>query len=418
LEAAPPATRNSFAADLRDALAVADEANTPKTDAGRDKIFGLWTSFCQSVTVRPDLSDMQGQETKLTYIMVFGLRYQREGQKNKSVTAGTVTDTILAVGKGIADLGQPDPRKQVQGEKRNHPLLAAFLRGLAKSDDPTKRSYPANITIIENLYHVLDTNHPVKGQANQHVINLTIAAYYWLLRPAEYTDSRDAGRSQAFHFRDVFFSIAMPNAPDKMVNATDRSLNDVEESRVRIATLTFTDQKNCVRGEKISQRATDNPDLCPCISIFRITQHLREHNAPPATRLCDYYDSHGNLSSIKPGFITNGLRWSARHLKQYTGIDPFLLSARSLRPGGATALLCANIDSDVIMLLGRWKSNAMFRYLRVQALAHSVNLAQKMLDHGKYTFAPSVYTKLADMPLPRETPVAFAEVLNHLEIED
>ena len=138
MEAAPPAIRNSFAADLRDVLAVADEANTPKTDAGRDKIFGLWTSFCQSVTVRPDLSDMQGQETKLTYIMVFGLRYQREGQKNKSVTAGTVTDAILAVGKGIDDLGQPDPRKQVQGEKQNHPLLAAFLRGLAKSDDPTK----------------------------------------------------------------------------------------------------------------------------------------------------------------------------------------------------------------------------------------------------------------------------------------
>jgi hypothetical protein len=60
----------------------------------------------------------------------------------------------------------------------------------------------------------------------------------------------------------------------------------------------------------------------------------------------------------------------------------------------------------------------MFRYLRVQALAHSVNLAQKMLDHGKYTFAPSVYTKAADMPLPRETPVAFADVLSHLEIED
>jgi hypothetical protein len=166
LETAPPATRNSFTADLRAALAVADDANTPKTDAGRDKIFGLWTSFCQSLSVRPDLSDMQGQETNLTYIMVFGLRYRREGQKNKSVTAGTVTDAVLAVGKGIANLGQPDPRKQVQGEKRNHPLLAAFFRGLAKSDDPTKRSYPANITIIEHLYHVLDTNHPVEGQAN------------------------------------------------------------------------------------------------------------------------------------------------------------------------------------------------------------------------------------------------------------
>jgi len=41
-----------------------------------------------------------------------------------------------------------------------------------------------------------------------------------------------------------------------------------------------------------------------------------------------------------------------------------------------------------------------------------------MLDHGSYTFAPSVYTADADMPLPTQTPVAFADVINHFEIDD
>ena len=203
-----------------------------------------------------------------------------------------------------------------------------------------------------------------------------------------------------------------------MYAATDPSLNDVLESQIFAGSLTFADQKNGVRGEQVAQRATCDPDLCPAKALFRLTQHLRDHKAPPSTPLCAYYDSHNRLSYVKSTFITNGLRHAAGNLEQFTGIDRFLLSARSLRPGGATALLCAGIDSDVIKLLGRWKSDAMFRYLRIQAHIHKSNIAQLMLDHGSYTFAPGVFVEAADMPLPNETPRAFADVLNHFEIDD
>ena len=133
--------------------------------------------------------------------------------------------------------------------------------------------------------------------------------------------------------------------------------------------------------------------------------------------LCAYYDSHGRLSYITSTHITNGLRHAMIALQEYTGIEPSLLSVRSLHPGGATALLCAGIHSDVIMLLGRWKSDAMFRYLRIQAHTLTTNLSQQMLDHGSYTFAPGAYTA-HNQPLPREAPRAFAAVLNHFDIDD
>jgi hypothetical protein len=69
-------------------------------------------------------------------------------------------------------------------------------------------------------------------------------------------------------------------------------------------------------------------------------------------------------------------------------------------PWGATALLRAGIDSDVIKLLGQWKSNAMFRYLRIQAHIHQDNISQQMLDHGFYTFAPGKFVMAANMPSP------------------
>jgi len=353
-------------------------------------------------------------------MLVFGLRYRQTGQQNHSVRADTVESALLAVGAGIANLGQPDPRKTIAGGKSNHPLLASFLKSLRNQDDPAKRSYPANIPVIRQLYEVLDQTDPVDGLANQHVINLTIIAFYWLLRPAEYTYSRDADkkRSQAFRLCDTTLTVRLANGAERTYFGTDSSLNEVEETAVLSGTLIFTDQKNGVRGEQVAQRATSDPLLCPAKALFRLTKHLRLNGAPSTTPLCAYYDSHKRLSYVKSTFITNGLRHSANSLKALSGIDPFLLSARSLRPGGATALLCAGIDSDVIKLLGRWKSDAMFRYLRIQSHVANSNIAQKMLDNGSYTFAPGVYTADADMPLPEQTPAAFAQVLNHFEIDD
>ena len=87
-------------------------------------------------------------------------------------------------------------------------------------------------------------------------------------------------------------------------------------------------------------------------------QHLRNHDTPPSTPLCTYYNGTGQPQQSSPSLITNALRHAAIDVQHLTGIDPFLISARSLRPGGATALLCAGIDPDVIQLLGRWKSDA------------------------------------------------------------
>ena len=122
----------------------------------------------------------------------------------------------------------------------------------------------------------------------------------------------------------------------------------------------------------------------------------------------------------KPQFITNALRHSATALQHITGIDPSCISTRSLRPGGATALLCANIDKDAIQLLGRWKSDAMLRYLCIQAATHAHNYAQRMLDHGKYTFTPQAFLN-ENLWLPNEAPEAVcnaAAVLQHGEIHD
>ena len=185
---------------------------------------------------------------------------------------------------------------------------------------------------------------------------------------------------------------------------------------IECGVLTFTDQKDGVRGEQVGHKATNDPRLCPCKALSRLARRLRSINAPSDTPICSYLAHDGKLRLLKSTIITNALRHAAASVESSTGISPWLLSARSLRPGGATALLCAGVDKDAIQLLGRWKSDAMLRYLRIQAHTVSAHFSQNVLDHGGYTFAPGTYAQPAGDPLPEQTPPEFLAVLQHTEV--
>lgn len=406
MAAAPTAARDGYESDLRSALALAGRAHVPKTVQARNNIFGEWSRFCASLRIPPDLRTVTDPETKLCHLLVFGLRYRTSGKTGHPVRAGSVEDALLAVGKGISDLGCPDPRKEAPGSQRNHPLLSSFLKAMRDEDDPASRSYPANITIIRQLFEILDTDHAIHGQANRHAIDLTIVGFFWLLRPAEYLATATTGRSQAFRLQDISFTVQ-----GKLYAAADTALNDLSLDAYEFASLTFNDQKNGVRGEQVGHKATTDDRLCPCKALARLARHLRLHNAPIDSPISTYWDGHGRLHQADSSLITNGLRHAAESLKHLTGIDPSLLSTRSLRPGGATALLCAGVDKDIIQLLGRWKSDAMFRYLRVQATSSSGQYSQRMLDHGTYTFAPQAPSHPGELPVPVQAPPAFLQAL-------
>jgi hypothetical protein len=54
------------------------------------------------------------------------------------------------------------------------------------------------------------------------------------------------------------------------------------------------------------------------------------------------------------------------------------------------ALLCAGVDGDRIRMIGRWRSDEMYRYLHLQAQPAVMNgLAAAMLRGGTFRLTPS-----------------------------
>jgi hypothetical protein len=215
----------------------------------------------------------------------------------------------------------------------------------------------------------------------QAVADMICLAFFFLLRPGEYTGT--PSDTTPFTLQDVQCWIGQ-----QCYQAAHIPVDELP--RVTFITLTLTTQKNGVRGEVIGLSRSGNPVLCPVAVITRRVAHLRHHHAPPMQPLASYYENGSpTIHLIKPADITTALRLSTTIIGPTVGFLPTDIPARSLRASGAMALLCTQVDSDVIWLLGRWRSDEMLRYLHVQAEPVMRDFARRMLVGGSFTLIPN-----------------------------
>ena len=126
-----------------------------------------------------------------------------------------------------------------------------------------------------------------------------------------------------------------------------------------------------------------HPMACPVRALQRRVSYLRAHRAPPDTP----------ITAIKVGadWVVPKSSQLTAMLRRAVGTIPSIgytaqdVSPRSLRSGGAMALLLSGEDKLVIQMMGRWKSDAIFTYLHSTALPLIKNHSMKMLRHGKFT---------------------------------
>ena len=205
-------------------------------------------------------------------------------------------------------------------------------------------------------------------------------AFYFCLRPGEYTGT--TSDDQAFALDDVAFYIGSR----RLINA---SASSAEISAATSLQLTFTTQKNGTKGDIIAHSRSGDPLCCPVTSAARQLLHLRDNGTYDGSlKLVSYRKSSGRIVRITASMVTATMRWHAAVLQPTTGISPRTLSARSLRAGGAMALLQGRCDSNVIKLLARWHSDAMMRYLHQQSIPLFSRLAALMFNNGSYSFLP------------------------------
>ena len=380
----PPEQRDEIRADLSLLRAAFDAGVVPSRARSQDSSWAIWTNFCRALGTDPTLADV---DDPVLLLQLFAQRYRdgRIAPRQNPVRSRTVEDALRAVGQGFARVGAPDPRLNESGHLDFR--LLRQLKGYTRADPPPARVKPIPVSVIIHALNVAATSNTPDSWA---VTDMACTAFFFLLRPGEYTST--PSDTKPFHLCDVQLFIGMARLD--LLSASDADLN-----AATFTSYTFTNQKNGVRGEVIGLGRSGSPLACPVLATVRRLLHLRAHNASPNTPLATYYrTSHGRTTRhpVTPPDITAILRMSVHALGPTLGFLPSDITARSLRAGGAMALLLAQVDTDIIRLIGRWRSDEMLRYLHLQAQPVMLNFARRMLQAGVYTILPG-----HDVPNPQ-----------------
>jgi hypothetical protein len=132
-----------------------------------------------------------------------------------------------------------------------------------------------------------------------------------------------------------------------------------------------------------------NPQLCPVISLCNRILHARIHNADLTTPIARYFD-RGKWHNVTSTHISTTLNKAAvTFLGPTLGFLASYVSARSLRAAGAMTLLCTHVDTEIIRLVGWWRSDEMLHYLHVQAKPTMRGFSARMLQHGSFVLLPN-----------------------------
>jgi len=371
-----PATADAFRSDLRLATHACRAAVGSQRTSSHDDTWALWLTFCAQHHVDALLATVTDP---IPYLQVFAQRY-RDGRLAKNglpVRSRTVEDTLRAIGQTMASMGAPD-RRLIAPNTLDY-RLSQQLAGWRRADPAPQRVTPASLRLIDHA-HALAILSPSPLQ--HAVVDMAYIAFFYLNRPGEYAQPTSPDcLSAPFRLCDVEFSIGL-----RVFNASVASLDDIRHAT--FASLIFSNQKNAVRGEKIGHARTGHTSSCPVLALIRRVLHLQQHQAPPTTPLYLSFLPSGNMAPVTSARVTAMLRLSATALYLTLGINPLRVSARSLRAGGAMALLCARVDTNIIRLVGRWRSDEMLRYLHLQAYPLMRTFARRMCDAGSFSLLP------------------------------
>jgi hypothetical protein len=135
------------------------------------------------------------------------------------------------------------------------------LRHYSKVDPPPRRVVPIPIQVLCHLTQAAHDD-PNATESCKAVGDLVISAYYFLMRPGEYCTTSGKDASHPFHTDKV--KLWWGGRQLDLATATDNDL-----LTATFCMLTFSDQKNANRGEKVGHGTSGDPFFCPVHALAR-----------------------------------------------------------------------------------------------------------------------------------------------------
>jgi len=171
-----------------------------------------------------------------------------------------------------------------------------MLDGYRKVDPPTRKKLPVQADVVELLVDA--AYHQGSSLGQQAVTDLTLIAFYYLLRIGEYTikgSRNNTKQTVQFKYEDVSF---FKKNSRGSLRCLPRDASDVLIMTADSATLKLDNQKNGWKGVCVYHETNGNKMHCPVRALARRYIHLRAWGADSKTFLSAYYDDAGKRADV------------------------------------------------------------------------------------------------------------------------
>lgn len=274
-----------------------------------------------------------------------------------------------------------------------------MLDGWRKMDPPTQKMLPVEVDVVEHL-----VDKAQNGKLNEHeraVADLTMIAFYYLLRVGEYTvkgtgpQEPGATQTQPFKMKDIAFFGRNSRGRLYRIPPNAREFDILHATN---ATMKLDNQKNGWKGVCVNHEHNGNERLCGVRALARRYLHIRGNTSAGTTSLSTYF-VNGKKYSVTQQDISEAVKMAATacDYPATRGTPISLINTHSLRIGGACALALAGYSDTQIQKMGRWRGATFKEYVRenLSNYAEGMSTAMKKV-HGFVNIDTGTYTDVSD----------------------
>jgi len=336
----------------------------------RERYWRHWREFLPA-SIDPHLQNVDEQE-QLMVLQAFARR-AREGAfgRGKQVKNGSVQAAIGAVAKTVELAGNPNPLHK-PGTTNYYAALAQQTKTYKREDPATEKQLAVPIDVPNHVFLATRNGTNAKEKA---IGELTLIAFYFLLRVGEYTyHGTGKRRTQQFRLGDIKF----------FTKNTMVSIEHLQQQAkdITLVSMTIDNQKNGQRGQTLSHHAIyEDKGCCPVQALVSRILDMMAMGATTDTLICSFKNVKSMAwQFIRSTDIENAVKAavSTLGLEKKGGYTVKQVGSHSLRAGGAMALYLTKHSPMEIQHAGRWTSNTFLEYIHSQLDVSSKGLAQAM----------------------------------------
>jgi hypothetical protein len=270
---------------------------------------------------------------------------------------------------------------------KNNPTIIATKRGIAnsyrcltgnKSADSIR--LPASVDFI---HHLGLNDLSDRSDLRKHCAYASMCfAFCLLARSSEVLYSTTS--SHWLKAEHVYFTV-ISNVGVQLI-VLSRDVHQYSLANVLSVQTDIVSAKNDIDGQGhrstflkgvLSTSGSTAFDLCEEMYLWSVAGKPRKGDTFFASSLCGLGYEKG--FRMTPGYVVKYLRSAASFYK----FDPSRFAMHSFRIGGASALASAGIPNYTIQNMGRWKSLAFLRYIRLSTKAYETAL-EAMTNMGNF----------------------------------